>query len=80
MKFKRIDPSSRLTSKFQATVPSPIREKLNLKAGDTIAFHVRGEEVVLRKITPLDLTYLESLEVTLSEWNSEHDDDAYGDL
>ena len=80
MKAKRVDPTSRLTGKFQATVPSAIREKLNLKAGDTIAFHVEGEEVILRKATPLDLAYLESLETTLSEWNSEHDDDAYSGL
>ena len=77
---KRVDPTSRLTSKFQATVPSAIRDKLDLKAGDSIAFHVEGEEVVLRKVTPLDLAYLESLETTLGEWNSEHDDDAYGNL
>ena len=80
MKLKRVDPISRLTSKFQATVPSAIREKLDLKAGDTLSFHVKGEEVILRKVTPLDLAYLESLEITLSEWNSENDDDAYGDL
>ncbi len=80
MKLRRIDPTSRLTSKFQATVPSAIREKLDLKAGDTISFHVEGEEVILRKVTPLDLAYLENLETTLSEWNSEHDDDAYSDL
>ena len=80
MKLKRVDPTSRLTSKFQATVPSPIREKLGLKAGDTLSFHVEGEEVVLRKVTPLDLAYLESLETTLSEWNSGNDDDAYSDL
>ena len=80
MKLKRIDPTSRLTGKFQATVPKAIREKLNLKAGDTLSFHVQGEEVILRRVTPLDLAYLESLETTLSEWNSENDDDAYNDL
>ena len=80
MKLKRIDSSSRLTSKFQATIPSAVREKLDLTAGDTISFRLENDKIVLRKVTPLDLAYLESLETTLSEWNSEHDDDAYGDL
>lgn len=80
MKLKRVGPTSRLTSKFQTTVPSAIREKLGLRAGDTVAFHIKADEVVLRKVTPLDLAYLESLETTLSEWNSEHDEDAYSDL
>ena len=80
MKLKRVDPTSKLTSKFQATVPNAIREKLDLKAGDVISFRVEGEEVILRKVTPLDLAYLESLETTLGEWNSVHDDDAYSNL
>ena len=80
MKLKRVFPTSRLTSKFQATIPGPIRDKLDLKAGDTISFQLEDDKVVLRKVTPLDLAYLESLETTLSEWNSENDDDAYGDL
>ena len=79
-KFKRVLPSSRLTSKFQATIPALIRDKLDLKAGDTVAFDVKDGEVVLRKVSPLDLEYLRSLETTLSEWSSEHDEDAYRDL
>ena len=79
-KFKRVLPSSRLTSKFQATIPTLIRDKLNLKAGDTIAFHVKDGEIVLRRVAPLDLEYLQSLETTLSEWSSENDEDAYHDL
>lgn len=80
MKLKRVDPTSKLTSKFQATIPSAIREKLDLEAGDTISFQLDDDKIVLRKVTPLDLTYLESLETTLNEWNSENDDNAYSDL
>jgi hypothetical protein len=29
---------------------------------------------------PLDMEFLSGLEKTLSEWNSENDDEAYGDL
>ena len=80
MKLKRVDPTSKLTSKFQATIPSAIREKLDLEAGDTISFQVDDDRVVLRKVKPLDPAYLESLEATLSEWNSDNDDDAYSNL
>ena len=50
------------------------------RQGDTVAFDVKDGEVVLRKVAPLDLEYLRSLEATLSEWSSEHDEDAYHDL
>ncbi len=36
--------------------------------------------VRIRKAEPLDLEFLAALEKTLSEWNSDHDEKAYGDL
>ena len=78
-RFKR-EPTSRLTSKFQATIPRIIRDRLNLKAGDTLTFHVRDGEVVLRKVVPLELEYWRSLETTLGEWSGEHDEESYRDL
>jgi antitoxin PrlF len=73
--------SSRLTSKGQATVPAKVRKKLHLEPGDTVIF---GESeaglICLRKGEPLDLEFLSALEGTLSEWNSENDDQAYRDL
>ena len=73
--------SSRLTSKGQATVPATVRKKLNLKAGDTIIFEESAAgSVCLRKAEPLDLEFLSALEKTLSEWNSENDEQAYRDL
>jgi AbrB family looped-hinge helix DNA binding protein len=50
--------SSKLTSKFQTTIPKEIREFLGLKAGDTVTFVQRGNEIVLkpreRKLTLQD--------------------------
>ena len=34
--------TSRLTSKFQATVPTPVRKALQLKAGDVVGFEMTG--------------------------------------
>jgi antitoxin PrlF len=70
---------SKVTAKYQATIPGPIRDYLKLKQGDTVEFTVVNSQVVLRRSTPLDLDYLRSVEQTLSEWNSPHDE-AYDDL
>jgi antitoxin PrlF len=73
--------SSRLTSKGQATVPLPVRKKLHLEPGDTLVFEEsQAGTVLIRKAEPLDLEFLKALERTLSEWNSDNDEKAYGDL
>jgi AbrB family looped-hinge helix DNA binding protein len=71
---------SRLTRKYQATIPAPVREALALAAGDAVVFEVTGGVVRLRKAQPLDLRFAEALAGTLSEWHSKADDDAYRDL
>ena len=72
--------TSKLTSKFQATVPTPVRRALQLKAGDVVGFEVEGTEVRLRRATPLDLAFVQALEGTLGEWSSKEDDKAFKDL
>ena len=72
---------SKLTSKFQATIPQEIRTVLGLKAGDRIIFEIKkNKHIEIRKATPLDIAYLKSLESTLSEWNSKNDDEDFRDL
>lgn len=48
---------STLTRKGQVTIPKPLRDRLGLHLGDRIAFHLRGEEIVLKPVhrTILDL-------------------------
>ena len=72
---------SKLTSKNQTTIPAPVRERLDLSAGDMLVFEVgEGGAVVLRKWTPIDLEFARALETTLAEWASEEDDEAYHEL
>ena len=71
---------SKLTKKYQATIPEPVRRILNLQAGDTIAFDVEDNDVHLRKSRPADLAFARSLEGTMSEWETEADEEAYRDL
>jgi AbrB family looped-hinge helix DNA binding protein len=73
--------NSKLTSKFQATIPQDIRSVLNLKAGDQIIFEItNNKQVTIKKAAPKDIAYLKSLESTLTEWNSKNDDEDYRDL
>jgi antitoxin PrlF len=72
---------SKLTSKNQTTIPAPVRETLDLSAGDMLAFEINDRgAVALRKWTPIDLEFARALEPTLSEWASGEDDEAYGEL
>lgn len=72
--------SSKLTTKYQATIPESIREFLDLKKGDRIAFKISEDKVLLNKVKSSDYEYLKSLSSTLSEWGTEDDDEAYKDL
>jgi antitoxin PrlF len=72
--------TSKLTKKYQATIPEPVRQLLHLQAGDAIAFDIVGDDIHLRKARPMDLAFVKSLEGTLSEWATQEDEEAYRDL
>lgn len=73
--------AARLTSKYQATVPVEIRRHLHLRKGDQVVYELLPDNtVVLRKTSPLDLQYLRALNSTLTEWESEDDEQAYKNL
>lgn len=72
---------SKLTSKYQTTVPAPVREALLLKKGDALAFEIGADgTVTVRKAVPLDVAFERALGATLGEWESGEDDEAYRDL
>ena len=72
--------TSKLTKKYQATIPEAVRKKLELKAGDVIAFDIDNDIIKLRKARPIDIEFSSALIPTLSEWDSQNDEDAYHDL
>ena len=72
--------TSKLTTKYQATIPGPVRKILHLSAGDAIAFDIEANSVRILKARPVDMVFTGSLEGTLSEWASEADEEAYRDL
>ena len=71
---------SKLTRKYQATIPAPVREVLRLQAGDSIAFEIENEQIRLRKARPIDLEFAGALESTLNEWNRPEHEKAYRGL
>lgn len=72
---------AKVSSKGQITIPIEIRKNLHLKTGDTLAWEIKeGGNVSVRRVEPIDLDYLSAISGTLSEWNSETDEEAYHDL
>lgn len=72
--------TSKLTSKYQATIPIEVRKVLDLKKGDQLVFEIDQKVVRLRKVTPIDWQFLKGVESSLSEWSSKEDEEAYRDL
>ncbi|MBN1227156.1 MAG: type II toxin-antitoxin system PrlF family antitoxin [Deltaproteobacteria bacterium] len=72
--------TSKLTKKYQATVPEAVRKTLHLNAGDIIAFEIDNDIIKLRKARPIDIEFSNALVPTLSEWNSAYDEEAYNEL
>lgn len=71
---------SKVTSKYQATIPLEIRKKLGLKPGDAVVFEIENDVVTVRRATAFDVEYAKALEGTLSEWLTREDEEAYRDL
>ncbi|HAC65273.1 MAG TPA: AbrB family transcriptional regulator [Cyanothece sp. UBA12306] len=71
---------SRVTQKYQATIPQAIREVLDIHQGDSVIFELVDGQVVLRKVLPMDWDYLNAVSTTMSEWLSSEDEEAYNDL
>jgi len=72
--------ASKVTTKYQTTIPLEVREKLGIQQGDMVAFELENGVVRLRRVVSLDVEYAKALAGTLSEWASENDEEAYHDL
>ena len=71
---------AKITARGQTTIPKSIREAANLGAGDVIAFEIKGNHLVVRKVMPGQDDYLQGLSEVLSEWTSPEDEEAWRDL
>lgn len=71
---------SRVTARYQATIPREVRQALGIRAGDRVAYEIERGVVRLRRATPLGLACAQAVSKTLTEWDSRADDAAYADL
>lgn len=72
---------AKITAKGQTTIPQDVRTALKVAPGDLIAWEIAEDGTArVRRVQPLDLEYLRSLEGSLSEWAGEADEKAYREL
>ena len=71
---------ARIGTRGQTTIPKRVRAAANLNAGDTLAFEVQADHLIVRKMPVADDAYLRGLTHTLDEWNSPEDEEAWRDL
>lgn len=71
---------SKVTKKYQATIPQDVRKVLEIVQGDCVVFEIKSGQVVLKKAPSLDWNYLNAVAETLGEWESDADEEAYRDL
>jgi len=73
--------TTKISSKGQVTVPIAIRKALNANPGDYLIWDVADSgSVVVRRARGVDISYLSAVSGTLSEWNSDEDEEAFADL
>ena len=71
---------ARIGTRGQTTIPKRVRAAANLNVGDTLAFEVQADHLVVRKMPVAQDAYLRGLAHTLDEWNSAEDEAAWRDL
>lgn len=78
--LRRSNLVSKVTQKYQTTIPQAVREQLQIERGDCVSFEIKGEEIILKKALPLDWEYLNAVATTMGEWSSDADEEAWHDL
>jgi antitoxin PrlF len=68
---------SKVSVKSQTVIPREVRERLALKPGDMLRYRVTDEGVLLDKAPANDA---DDPFAAFSEWSSEADEKAYGNL
>jgi hypothetical protein len=61
-------------------VPKAVPDALRLQQGDQLSWELEDGWVRVRAVAPLDLVVLQGVEANLAEWNSQADEQAFGDL
>ena len=76
----RMPSISKVTVKYQSTIPREVREFLGVRQGDAVEYRIERGEVKLKRVTTPDTEYLAAVQKTLAEWDSKADNNAFKDL
>jgi antitoxin PrlF len=68
---------SKVSVKSQTVIPREVRERLDLKPGDTLRYRVTAEGILLDKAPARDA---DDPFATFAEWSNAADEKAYGSL
>lgn len=68
---------SRVSVKSQTVIPRAVRERLDLKPGDTLRYRLTDDGVVIDKASPAEAY---DPFAAFSEWSGKADTKAYADL
>ena len=71
---------ARIGTRGRITIPKRVRAAANLNVGDTLAFDVQADHLVVRKMPVGQDAFLRGLAHTLGEWGSPEDEDAWREL
>ena len=71
---------ARIGSRGRTTIPKPIREAAGLHQGDSIAFEIEGDRLLVHKVMPCRHEYLHGVDATMAEWLSPEDEEAWRNL
>ena len=71
---------AKIGSRGRTTIPKPIRDAAALYEGDTLAFEIEGDRVVVHKVVPGPGEYLHGLGDVMGEWHAPEDERAWRDL
>jgi antitoxin PrlF len=73
--------TSKVTSKGQTTLPRDVRQRLEVRPGDHIAYQNTDAGILIRKVRPFDVSWHAGVGKTLeAEWNSPEDEEDFVDL
>lgn len=74
---------TKLTTKYQTTIPAEIRRTLGIEAGDRVEFQIHDQKVTISKaklgLTD-DLAFGLTQATSMRDWDTPEDDEAFRDL
>jgi len=71
---------ARIGSRGRTTIPKTVRDAASLHEGDTIAFEIEGDRLLVHKVAPGRHECLHGLAAMMGEWLSPEDEEAWRGL